>query len=74
VNGRQLQRINGWHLAFWAAPGLAINWFLRNQLWWTNFMSWFAIVLTVGTMWSASRTEAKQDQADTNGGGDETRT
>jgi hypothetical protein len=65
MDGRQLKRFNTGHLVFWIGPGLVINWFFRNQLWWTNFMSWFAIVLTVGTMWAASRTEAKQD--DNNG-------
>ena len=63
LSGRQLQRLNGWHLVVWVGPGLLVNWLLRNELWWTNFMSWLAIVLTVGTMWSASRTEAKQDDA-----------
>lgn len=67
MNGRQLKRINGWHLAFWAVPGFGLNWLLRDKLWWTNFMSWFAIVLTVGTMWAASRTEAKQDRAKQDG-------
>jgi hypothetical protein len=63
VKGRQLKRFNGLHLLFWAGPGFALNWLLRDKLWWTNFMSWFAIVLTVGTMWGASRTEAKQDES-----------
>jgi hypothetical protein len=62
VKGRQLKRFNG--LLFWAVPGFALNRLLRDKLWWTNFMSWFAIVLTVGTMWGASRTEAKQDESE----------
>lgn len=62
LNGQRLVRIHTGHLAFWLVPGAALNYWLRDQLWWTNFLSWFAIVLTVGTMWAASRTEAKQDE------------
>lgn len=64
LNGERMLRINTVHLLFWLVPGFVTNYFLRNQLWWTNLMSWFAIVLTVGTMWAASRTEKKQDELD----------
>jgi hypothetical protein len=67
LTGRRLKRINAIHLLLWAVPGFALNYLLRDKLWWTNFMSWFAIVLTVGTMWAASRTEAKQDEASDEG-------
>jgi hypothetical protein len=50
------------HFIVWLVPGFIVNYFLRNELWWTNFLSWFAIVLTAGTLWGPSRTERKQDE------------
>jgi hypothetical protein len=61
LTGRRLLRFNTVHLWLWIGPGAIINYLLRDKLWWTNLMSWFAIVLTVGTMWATSRTEKKQD-------------
>jgi hypothetical protein len=63
LRGKILHRFNSVHFVFWLVPGAVLNYFLQNFLWWTNWMSWFAIVLSVGTMWGASRTERKQDTA-----------
>lgn len=63
LDGKKLVKINTVHLLIWLIPGAVVNYLLRSQLWWTNFMSWFAIVLTLGTLWGTSRTEKKQDES-----------
>jgi hypothetical protein len=67
IQGRALKRIWFWNLVLWIGPGTVVNWFFRNELWWTNFMSLLALQVTFATLWAAARTEAKQDEAMNNG-------
>lgn len=41
----------------WLGPGAVASWLLKDSVPWVSFMSWYAIVVTHATGWTAGRAE-----------------
>lgn len=57
IASRYERRIYGWAVLLWLGPGAVASWMLRDSVPWVNAMSWYAIVVSHATMWTAKRAE-----------------
>ena len=51
------RRTHFWATLIWIGPGAAASWLLKDSVPWVVMMSWYAIVVSHATGWTAGRAE-----------------